>query len=49
MSLVRSNLEFGLLIWSSNYSKYINELNNVEQKFLKKISYISNIYINIHR
>jgi len=44
MSLVRSNLEFGSIIWSSNYSKYINELDNVQYKFLKRISYITNIH-----
>ncbi|KAF0682225.1 Uncharacterized protein FWK35_00037378, partial [Aphis craccivora] len=45
ISLVRSNLEFGSIIWSSNYSKYINELDNVQFKFLKRISYITNIHI----
>lgn len=45
MSLVRSNLVFGSLIWSSNYSKYINELDNVQYTFLKRISYITNIHI----
>lgn len=37
MSLVRSNLEFGLfisLIWSYNYLQYINDLDNIQHKFL---------------
>ena len=45
MSLVRSNLEFGSLIWFCNYSKYINDLDNVQYKFLKRIAYVSNIHI----
>jgi hypothetical protein len=42
---VRSNLEFSSIIWASNYFKYINDLDNVQYKFLKKISYITNIHI----
>lgn len=45
MSLVRSNLKFGSLIWSANYSKYILEFDNVQNKFLKRISYITVIHI----
>lgn len=36
--LVRSNLEFGLLIWSHNSSTYNIELDNVQNKFLKSLS-----------
>jgi hypothetical protein len=37
-SLVRSNLEFGSLIWSNNYFTYSNELNNIQYTFLKRVS-----------
>jgi hypothetical protein len=42
-SLVRSNLDFGSVIWSCIYSTYINDLDNVKYTFLKRISYLSNI------
>lgn len=42
-SLVRSNLDFGSVIWSCKYLTYINDLDNVQYKFLKRISYLSNI------
>jgi len=38
-SLVRSNLDFG----SCKYLTYINDLDNVQYTFLKRISYLSNI------
>uniref|UniRef100_A0A2S2NJ55 Putative RNA-directed DNA polymerase n=1 Tax=Schizaphis graminum TaxID=13262 RepID=A0A2S2NJ55_SCHGA len=34
-SLVRSHLEFGSMVWSPNYALYINQLENVQYKFLK--------------
>lgn len=37
--------KLGSLIWSSNYLKYKNELNNVQHKFLKKIGHVSNLQI----
>lgn len=43
--LDRSNLEFGSFVWSCNYSKYVIELNNDQFKFLKRISYVTNIRI----
>jgi hypothetical protein len=42
-SLVRSNLDFGSVIWSCKYLTYINDFDNVQYKFLKRISYLSNI------
>lgn len=39
ISLVRSNLEFDSLIWSPNLSTYTIELNYIQNKFLKSISY----------
>jgi hypothetical protein len=39
-SLVKSNLECGSLIWSNHYSTYINNVNNIQFKFLKKIAYL---------
>jgi len=34
-SLVRSHLEFSSMVWSPNYALYINQLENVQYKFLK--------------
>jgi len=45
-SLVTSNLEFGSLIWSNNYSTYINDLNNIQYTFLKIIAYVSHCSIS---
>jgi hypothetical protein len=36
-SLVRSHLEFGSMFWSPNYALYINQIENVQYKFLKLI------------
>lgn len=49
-SLVKSNLDFGSLIWSSNYVTYINDLDNTIH-ILKWISFTSNILLssnNLH-
>lgn len=35
-SLMRSVLEFGPLIWSSDYSTYKTDLDNVQLNFLKE-------------
>lgn len=45
-SLVRSILEFGSLVWSNNYSTYLNDLNNVQYKFLKRIAYVTHCAIS---
>lgn len=45
MSLVRPNLKLGSLIWFCNYSKYVNSLDNVQYKFLKRIAYVFNKHI----
>lgn len=42
-SLVRSNLEFGSLVWSQNLTTFYSELDNVQNKFLKNISYKLNL------
>jgi len=34
-SLVRSHIEFGAIVWSLNYALYINQVGNVQNKFLK--------------
>jgi len=39
-SLVRSILEFGSLIWSSDYSTYKSDLDNLQFKFLKRIAHV---------
>jgi len=45
-SLVRSNLEFGSLIWFNNYSTYSNELKNIQYKFLKRVAYTTHCIIS---
>jgi hypothetical protein len=45
-SLVRPTLEFGSLIWSQNLSTYINDLEVVQYKFLKRVTFINNIPIS---
>jgi len=45
-SLVGSNLEFGSLFWSNDYSTYLNDLDNIQYKFVKRIAYISNCSIS---
>jgi len=45
-SLVRSSLEFGSIIWSQNLSTYLNDLEAVQYKFLKRIAYVSNMPIS---
>lgn len=42
-SLVRSNLEFGSIVWSQNLSTFYFELDNVQNKFPKNISYKLNL------
>lgn len=42
-ALVRSNFEFGSLIWTCNYTIYSKNLDNVQYKFLKRVSYLSKI------
>lgn len=36
-SLVMSHLELGSMVWSPNYALYINQVENVQYKFLKLI------------
>lgn len=38
-SLVRSRLEFGLIIWNPDYTKMINVLESVQKKFLRYVHY----------
>jgi hypothetical protein len=42
-SLVRFHLEFGSKVWSSNYIKFIDFIENVQHKFLKLLSYRLNV------
>jgi hypothetical protein len=42
-SLVGFNLDFSSVIWFCEYLSYINDLDNVQYQFLKRISYLSNI------
>lgn len=42
-SLIKSNLEFGSIVWSQNLSTFYSELDNVKNKFLKNISYKLNL------
>jgi hypothetical protein len=42
-SLVKWNLDFGLVIWSCTYLTYMNDIENVQYKYLKRISLMSNI------
>lgn len=44
-AFARSNLKFGSLVWSCNYTTYNNELDNEKYTFLKRISYMSYILI----
>lgn len=39
---VRSKLEYASLVWSPNYDLYINNLENVQRKFLKLLYFKSN-------
>lgn len=45
-SLVRSNLEFSSLIWSSNYITHADDLNNIQYTFLKTIAYVTHSTIS---
>jgi len=44
--IVRSSLEFGSIIWSQNRSKYLNDLETVQYKFLKRIAYVFNLPVS---
>lgn len=53
-SLVHSVLEFGSVIWSQSVSTYVNDLENMQYRFLKGIACITNVpifrdfYILVH-
>jgi len=47
-SLVRSHLEFSSIVWSPNYALYINQVENVQYRFIKLICNKLNLAIDRH-